>query len=812
MSTVVRPLPAAPPPRRRQAPALAIALVLAAVALPAQEAPFIGVRVDQDRNKVLLEVPATRIGQDFLHQTVLATGGGVGALGLDRGQTGGSAVVRLERRGKRLVLVRDNQVPRALGADAAAQRAATEAFPRSVVAAFPVEAEANGVVTVDATTLFLSDAYGIAESVRRGQGGNARVDANRSWVDPERTKGFPRNTEIHAVLTFAVDNPGGALRRAAPDAASPTFELHHSLVALPEASGWSPRSADSRAGFFGPRFLDFANPFDELYTDGYINRWRLVPKDPAAYQRGELVEPVTPIIYYLDPGIPEPYRTALREGGNWWGKVFEGAGFRNAFSVRDLPAGADPMDARYNMMYWVHRSGPGPSVGPSLSDPRTGEILRTVVRMDAWRSLVDYNIYAGLLPAAGPNGLNVGAEAFAMSRRRQHAAHEIGHTLGLSHNYIAHAQGRTSVMDYPFPLITVDARGSLDLSKAYAPFAGAWDSLAIQYGYRWYPDAASERAGLARTIKQMLDRDVRFVADQDAGAEGSIPEVTRWVEGKTMFDAVERTSAVRRIAIEKFDERAIRPGEPMFLLNMRFAHVYLHHRYSLEGLVKYIGGMDFRYAMRGDGQKPTTIMPAAQQRQALSMALDALAPAALAVPERVMAMIPPVPYGGDESIAWIGSAGGTSFDQISLAGGLATEVIEGIMHRERLARVVQFHARDASLPALDDVLGTVVARAFATATAAEQDGNSAALRRVVQRVVVNTLLDRAGDKQALAEVRAGAELQLQRLDARLAAASGGTAADEALRASVRREIARYFDGNDDPAARSRFVVIPLPWP
>ncbi|HEX4935672.1 MAG TPA: zinc-dependent metalloprotease [Gemmatimonadaceae bacterium] len=793
------------------APLACAVIATVPLAVRAQDRPFIGVRVDQDRNKLLLDVAPDRIGKDFLHQTVLATGGGVGALGLDRGQTGGSVVVRLERRGKRLVLVRDNWSVRALGANEAGERAAREAFPTSVVASFPIEGEAAGTLTVDATSLFLADTYGIAESIRRVQGGNARVDANRSWFDAARTKAFPLNTEIHAVLTFGVDNPGMVLRRAAPEAQSPTFELHHSLVALPEASGWRPREADPRAGFFGPRFFDFNQSFEGTYGAGYINRWRLVPKDPAAYLRGELVEPVKPIVYYLDPGIPEPYRAALREGGNWWGKVFEAAGFRNAFSVRDLPPGADPMDARYAMMYWIHRNAPGPSVGPSLSDPRTGEILRTVVRMDAWRSLIDYNIYAGLLPAAGPTGLNVSAEAFAMARRRQHAAHEIGHTLGLSHNYIAGSQGRASVMAYPFPLIALDARGNLDLSKSYAPFAGAWDSLAIRYGYRWYPDEAAERAGLARTVREMLDRNVRFVADQDAGAEGSIPEVTRWVEGKTMFDAVERTSAVRKLLIDRFDERAIKPGEPMYLLNMRFTHVYLHHRYSLEGVIKYIGGMDFRYAMRGDGQEPTTILPGALQRRALGIALDALEPAALAVPERVMTLIPPVPFGGDESLAWMESASGGGFDQISLAGGLATEVIEGIMHRERLARLAQFSARDSTIPSVHEVLARVVERTWGAPLSG--DANARALRRTVQRVVLNTLLDRAGDKQALAEVRQAAEWALSELDTRLAPQpSTFTIADEALRASARRDIARYFAGDDDPATRSRFRVIPLPWP
>jgi hypothetical protein len=581
-------------------------------------------------------------------------------------------------------------------------------------------------------------------------------------------------------------------------------------VELPPLEGFRPRKGDSRAGLFGTGFYDFSQGIDGTYQDDYANRWRLVPRDPAAYRRGQLTEPVNPIIYYLDPAIPEPYRSAFREGGQWWNTVFEAAGFRNAFQVRDLPADADPMDARYNLIYWVHRNGPGPSVGPSFADPRTGEILRTVVRMDSWRSFIDYNIYMGLAPMGGQRGLNVTAEAFTMARRRQHTAHEIGHTIGLAHNYIASSQGRSSVMDYPFPVVTLNAQNQPDLSRAYAPMAGAWDSLAIRYGYTWYPDAEAEAAGLNTIIQEMIRRNVRFVGDQHAGAEGSIPAATRWDEGATLFEAVERTSAVRRAAIEAFDDRAIAPGEPMYLLNMRFAHVYLHHRYSLEGMIKYVGGMDFRYAMRGDGQTPTQILPAADQRRALTMALDALEPAQLAVPERVIAMIPPSPPGSDASLEWIGTAG-TAFDHLALAGGLATEVIEGLLQRDRADRLVLFNARNPQNPSLDEVVRAIMTRTWGAPASA--NANERALRRTVQRVVLNSLLDRAGDRQASPEVRAVMAMHLEELAERLSNAGATQDAEErAHRRQAARDIARFLDGDDDPATRSRFQVIPLPWP
>lgn len=801
---------------RRTAPRTLLATTLFVLSftgpIQAQGDAFLRVRVDEARNRLLLDIPAGRLDRDFLYQNTLATGLGVsGGPGLDRGQLGQSVVVRLERRGSRVLLVRDNWSIRALGADAAGQRAAAEGFPRSVIGSFTIDGERDGALTVDATSFFLSDTYGITDGLRGGQGGgNYRVDATRSWLDTARTKSFPRNAEVHAVLTFVADAPAAVMRRAAPDAKAATFELHHSLLMLPDSAGYRPRAQDPRAGYFGVQFADYAQGLEQMYRGGYISRWRLIPRDPAAYTRGELVEPVNPITYYLDPAIPAPYREAFREGGMWWSRVFEAAGFRNAFRVLDLPAGADPMDARYNMIYWVHRSGPGPSVGPSYTDPRTGEIVRTVVRMDSWRSQIDFNIFAGLVPAAGARGLDMTAEQFAMARRRQHTAHEIGHTLGLQHNFIASSQGRSSVMDYPVPLISARDDGSIDVSNAYRTGPGAWDSLAIRYGYTWYPDAASERAGLARIIADGISKNVRFVNDQYAGPNGSIPVVTRWVEGATMVDAVTRTSRLRRSLIDKFDERAIQPGEPMHLLNMRFAHVYLHHRYSLEGLIKTVGGMDFTFAMRGDSQMPTRVIPAAEQQRALTMALDAIQPRELVVPERIIAMIPPAPPGFNTEFSWIGSAGGTAFDPITLAGGLATEVIAGLLDRDRAARLVLFQARQSNALSLDQVIDAIVRRTWGVATPTSVAER--AVLRAAQRAALDQLLDLAGDIRAMPDVRAQAYAAVRQLDAQLGAPALHTAPERAHIALARRDIARFMAGDDVPAQRPRYPVITLPWP
>ncbi|MGH7506011.1 MAG: zinc-dependent metalloprotease, partial [Longimicrobiales bacterium] len=665
---------------------------------------FVPVHYDPRTGKLYLEV--ARFGEELLYLNSLATGLGSAALGLDRGTIGDNAVVRFERHGPNVFLVRTHPGYRAVTDNQALKRSVAESFAVSVIGSFPIvaeggseeaegeaategeaEAAAEGeaeAVLVDATEFFLTDMFGAGDQLE-----GYDVDADRSAIWLPRTKTVPENTEVEALLTFAGDEPSAEVRRHTPDARSVTLREHHSFVKLPD-DGYSPRVLDPRIGVFAVEFQDFSQPLEDGYERRLISRHRLIPSDSAAWRAGELVEPVEPIVYYLDPAFPEPYRAAFHEGASWWNEVFEAAGFENAFIVREMPADMDPMDARYNVVQWVHRSGPAFSIGPSYVDPRTGEIIKAAVRMDTYRSITDYNIWAGAKPAladvpSDPRGAGaiggclmmppavneawlasldplVSGEAFAMARRRQHVAHEIGHTLGLAHNFIAESYGRASVMDYPAPLMRLREDGTIDLTEAYRNGPGAYDSLAIRYAYTPYLTEAAEAEGLAAIAREAIERDLRFITGGDAADDGSIPLAHRWIHGSDVVAELDRVNEVRDVLLERFGEAAIQPDQPMALLNRRLAPVYLHHRYALEAAIKAVGGMDYRYTLRGDGQTPTAMIPADRQRAALEGLVAALDPGALAVPERIVTMIPPAPFGYSGTEWAFDSPAGPAFD------------------------------------------------------------------------------------------------------------------------------------------------------
>jgi len=767
---------------------------------------FVPLHLDPGSGNIYLEVSA--LEKEFYYSVMLATGFGDGQVGLDRGQPARQSVVYFQRHGPRLLLIQPNTRFVAGSGDADEQQAVDESFARSVIASLPIVEEEGGRLLVNASSLFLSDMANVRGSIRARGLGDVRVDSERSAVLPGMTNAYPMNTEVRAMMTFVVDNPHPVINRLAPDGRYFTIEQHHSFVALPEQP-LAPRTYDPRIGTFSSVLSDYSQGFEHDYRDRRVARWRLEPGDPEAYMQGELVEPVTPIVFYLDRALREPYRSAYIDGVEWWNVAFEAAGFRNAVQVRELPADADPMDSRYSILQIVHRTGTGPSVGPGLRDPRSGEILRAVPRMDSHRSLVNYNIYAGLLPAYEALGVTpqLSAEEFAMNRRRQHVAHEVGHTLGLPHNFIAAAQERSSVMDYPFPLIALDESGNPDISDAYRLTMGYADLLSVRYAYTWYPTPEAEAQGLTEIALEALDNNHVFLTGADAALSGSYPEVTQWVEGQTMFDALERTMAVRKLLMEHFDERAIRPGEPMAWLNQRFAHVYLHHRYAVQGVVKYIGGMQYRYALRGDGQLPTEVIDVDQQLAALAQIVEVLSPGELAVPERVVALIPPLPSGFDQREPWIESPAGSALDPLAIARSFAQEVVDNVFHRQRLARVASFHHRDPQQLSLDEVMSSLVKAGWGAE--ADSDGYT----RLVGRAVLDGLFTLVSDDQAGAEVRDAADRQLELLSRRISSSLNTGTQYQAHAGRALREVDRYLETGDVPPLRTGVMsAITLPWP
>src|ERR1700738_822005 len=474
-------------------------------------AGYFNIYWDAKAGKLWLEID--KWGMEFLYQSSMPAGIGSNDIGLDRGALGGAQLVRRERSGQKVLLVQSNLEYRAISNDADERRAVRDSFAESALWGFTVAAEEGERALVDATDFFLRDAHGVPETRRRTKQGSYHLDASRCALYLARTKNFPLNTEVEATLTFAGDEPGQWVRQVTPEANAITVREHPSLVRLPPA-GYKPRAYDPRSSFHGISYMDYATPISEPIVKRYAARHRLEKKDPNA----AVSEAVQPIVYYLDRGAPEPIRSALLEGAHWWKQAFEAAGYKNAFRVELMPEGADPMDLRYNVIQWIHRATRGWSYGEAIIDPRTGEIIKGQVSLGSLRARQDYLIAEGLLaPYETGKPVSPKMRELALARLRQLAAHEVGHTLGLHHNYPASTVNRSSVMDYPPPVVTLGADGVPDLSQAYATGIGEWDKVSITWGYQDFAPGTDERAALNAILDDAFARKhLRYLTDQDA--------------------------------------------------------------------------------------------------------------------------------------------------------------------------------------------------------------------------------------------------------------------------------------------------------
>ena len=739
-----------------------------------------------------LEIP--RDSLRLLHFVNQATGLGSNPVGVDRGGGQMDNLARFERLADRVLLVYENTKYRSSGASDHA-RTVRESFPPSVVAALPLVAEEGGRLLVDATDFALRDWLDIAGTLQQANEGTYLVARDRSGIFKPNSRAFPDNTELDVSLAFvAQGRAGNIVSQVAPDGRAVALRVHHSFVRLPD-DGFRPRVADPRIGFFGVRFKDFARPIQSGLDVTWISKHRIERVSPGD-SRTAVRKPIT---YYIDRGMPEPIRTASLEGARFWVEAFDRAGLVGGFKVELMPEGADPMDARYNVVQWVNRNERGWSIGGSVGDPRTGEIVKAMARMDSHRARTDYNLYAGLMgaePAAADT-------AFVLARVRQVTAHEIGHTLGLAHNYIASTYERGSVMDYPPPRVRLDAQGRIDISKAYATGPGPFDVWAIRWGYGVYP-AATEADTLRTIVAEGLRNGFLFLSDADARPEfASDPRVSLWDDAATPEEFLRHQADVRRVAMRQFGLRNIREGEPVATLQERFVPVYFMHRFALNSVSKAVGGMEYANAVSGDGQQATRPVPAARQRAALALLLGALAPAELAIPDSVVTLLGPRPFGYDGSVELFRSRTLPAFDEFGAARTLAQMVVDGALQPWRAGRLMQQSARDAGQLSLPELIDQLVDATWNTSAPAGPR-KLLQLQRVTQRTVMERVLTLAADQTASSGVRAVADYKLGALRtvaaARARAAGLGTdrGGSAAHWQAIAADIARWLEHRELP--------------
>jgi hypothetical protein len=755
---------------------------------------------DEKTGRMIVRVDS--FDEPFLYQASMARGVGSNDLGLDRGQLGSTKVVRFQRSGPKILLIEDNLDYRAQSDNPEEQAAVDESFAKSVIWGFESLGERDGSVYIDATDFMIRDAHRIAARLAAQNEGTYKPDASRSAIYMPMTKAFPDNSEVEAIVTFTGQPTGPWLRTVTPDAESFSVHLHHSFIRLPD-DDYEPFAFESRSGFGGRDFQDYATPVGDALIVSFGRRHRLSKKDPAA----EISEAVEPIVYYVDRGAPEPIRTALLEGASWWNQAFEAAGYRDAFQVKLLPEGADPMDVRYNIIQWVHRSTRGWSYGGGITDPRTGEIMKGKVTLGSLRVRQDYLIAEGLLAPYGDEEKPDIPMEMALSRIRQLSAHEVGHTLGIQHNMAASTQGRASVMDYPHPLIRLDDDGNITLDEAYDAGIGEWDKRVITYGYQDFPEGIDPEAGRDQIMADTIDSGLVYVSDGDSRPVGGAhPLGNLWDNGADAVEELENLLRVRAHALDRFSEENIRPGRPMATIEEVIVPIYLIHRFQVIATGKFIGGHYFNYAMRGDGQEASTPVSGDKQREAIAALLNTMTPEVLRIPENVLRLIPPRPPGHPKSRETFPTSTGKVFESIGAAQSAAALTLDSLLEPGRAARMNASSSRNATLPGFDELTGDLLQATWFGPRPAGMDGE---IQRATNNLTLDRLMMLAMNSSADAQVRAIALDSINQLDSWLASRAGSEN-DNAWRAHYSFGRFRIEQMRNDPSSIEQIEPVVVP--
>lgn len=736
---------------------------------------------DDANDKIYLEV--NELDKDFLYVYSLSSGIGSNDIGLDRGQLGNEQVVFFKKAGNKLLLVQPNLKFRALTDNELERKSVEQAFAKSVLHGFKIAEESKGSYLIDMTDFLMRDAHGVSGRLKRTQQGSYSLDKSKSAFAFDRTKAFPKNVEFDVTLTFKGEPKGGYIRSVAPNASLVTVAQHHSLIELPD-DNFKKRAFDSRSGSNPFSYYDYSTPVQEPILKRFVTRHRLEKKNPEA----EISEAVEPIIYYLDNGTPEPVRSALLDGGRWWNQAFEAAGYKDAFQLKMLPDDADPLDVRYNVIQWVHRSTRGWSYGSSIKDPRTGEIMKGHVSLGSLRIRQDFLIAQALMnkPFAERDDNYQPMLDLALARIRQLSAHEIGHTLGFAHNFAASTNGRASVMDYPHPQFELK-NGEIDFSNAYDTGIGEWDKVTVAYSYTDFSKGANEKEELNKILDEAQKNGLRYISDRDARPLGGAHALAHlWDNGKSISQELEDMLEIRKTAITNFSPDNIRSDEAYSVLEDVFAPLYFFHRYQTEGVSKVIGGLDYNYKLKNDGQLSVISVSKETQEKALQSLLKTITPEVLAIPKEKLTLFPPRAKGYPRTRESFKGKTGVAFDPFSAAETASNTSLSLLLHHQRANRLIQQKALDDKQLGLSDVVTTLLDK---TIKAKQSKGYYGEIQKIVNWQVLQELMHLASHEDSFPQVTETILFEMMRLKTHL-----GTKATDPNAILMKREV-EGFIGN-----------------
>jgi hypothetical protein len=704
---------------------------------------FYNIYLDHDNGVVYLEVD--RYDEDFIYKVSLPGALGSNDVALDRGQLGGTKLVYFGRVGQKVFMHQKNTRYIATSDNPRERMAATNAFAPSIVWGFKAVATGdNGASLINMTEMMLSDQHGSAAKIKRNNQGDFSLNESRSFVNFDKVKTFPMNTELESTVTFMGNNPGNFVRSVAANPNIITLKQRISFVELPD-DNYQTRAFHPAMSFNATRVTDYGTAIDQPIEQRYISRHRLVKKDPTAARS----EAVKPIVYYIDSGAPEAIRNALRDGVQWWNQAFEAAGFINGFRAEIMPEGMDPDDVRYNVVNWVHRSTRGWSYGASVKDPRTGEIIKGHVTLGSLRSRQDFMIANAVTgPYADGKSTDESIE-LVLARTRQLGAHEVGHTLGFAHNYIASTNGDDDVMDYPHPKITMGDDGKVDISTPYDQKIGEWNKIAVNWGYRQYDSAADEQAGLNTIIEDAYASGHKYIADgpDSRGAASLHADSHLWDFGQDVLAQTRDIYNVRSTALANFGLDNIADGTPLSQLEETLVPLYYLPRFQINATSKSIGGMIYGYEVKGESLVPRhSIVSRARQDEATDIVLEALSADYLTLSKHILDLIPPKAFGYRLTKESFPRDTGASFDALALVEAHANHTLGLLFNKQRLARINDHNVRDNGQISLDRYIVKIASKTMLAPRI--DDTLKAAVHRRVGHVFVHYMMMTASDSSA----------------------------------------------------------------